>query len=98
MTGRAAHCLSAPAATRGEPSGERSAPPAASGDAVIVGADIVAGHDGVAELVVLVRHENGVVATILLDAESGFTLIDAAGPAGLAGLIGRSWRASIKGL
>ena len=61
-------------------------------EAVIVGAEIVAGHDGQAELVVRVRHENGVVAPVVLDAAAGFRLMDGDTGADLARLIGRPWR------
>jgi hypothetical protein len=71
---------------------------ATAADAVIVGADIAAGHDGLAELFLSVRHENGIVGTVVLDSESGFKLIEASGAGSLAGLIGRSWREAIKGL
>ena len=55
-------------------------------------AEITAGHDGRAELVVHVRHENGVVAPVMLDAETGFRLLAGRGANELAALIGRSWR------
>jgi hypothetical protein len=61
-------------------------------EAIIVGAEIAGGHDGTAELVVSIRHENGVVAALTLDAETGFSVMKACGAADLAGLIGRPWR------
>jgi hypothetical protein len=70
----------------------------APADAVIVAADIAAGHDGLAELIVSVRYENGVIGSVVLDTESGFDLIEGCGAGGIAGLIGRSWRETIKGL
>lgn len=63
-----------------------------TGEAVIVGAEIVAGHDGQAEMVVRVRHENGVVAPVLLDGRTGFRLMADQGDDDLASLIGRPWR------
>jgi hypothetical protein len=60
--------------------------------AVIVDAQIAAGHDGAAEMVVLLRHDNGVIAPVVLDADTGFGLMRAAGAADLGALIGRSWR------
>jgi hypothetical protein len=60
-------------------------------EAVVVGVEIAAGHDGVAEMVVQVWHENGVVAPTILDPETGFALLRAAGAAGASALIGRSW-------
>ncbi len=59
---------------------------------VIVGAEIAAGHDGQAELVVRVRHENGVVASLALDPETGFRLMAGPGARDPRGLIGQSWR------
>jgi hypothetical protein len=62
------------------------------GQAVIVGAEIVAGHDGQAEMVVRVRHENGVVAPVVLDGRTGFRLMANQGADDLTALIGRPWR------
>ncbi|MDB5482732.1 MAG: hypothetical protein JWO83_3785 [Caulobacteraceae bacterium] len=59
-------------------------------EAVIVAAEITAGHDGRAELLVRVRHENGVVAPVVLDADTGLRLL--AGADDLAALVGRPWR------
>ena len=61
-------------------------------EAVIVGAEIGAGHDGRAEIVVRVRHENGVVGAISLDADVGFRLIAARGAGDISALVGRPWR------
>jgi hypothetical protein len=61
-------------------------------EARIVGAEIVGGHDGTAEMVVSIRYENGVVASVALDADTGFSVMSACGAADLAGLIGRPWR------
>ena len=62
-----------------------------AGEARIVGAEIGAGHDGQAELVLRVRHENGVVAPVILDGATGFRLMGGRG-GGLAALVGRAWR------
>jgi hypothetical protein len=59
---------------------------------VVVGVDVAAGHDGAAELVIQVRHENGVVAPVVLDPETGLAMMKAAGPGGVQALIGRPWR------
>lgn len=59
------------------------------GQAVVVGAEIAAGHDGQAELVVRVRHENGVVASVVLDGETGLRVI---ADGGAGDLVGRPWR------
>ena len=63
-----------------------------TGQAVIVAAEITAGHDGQAELVVRVRHENGVVAPVVLDGRTGFRLIANQGAGDLSTLVGRPWR------
>ena len=57
-------------------------------EAVIIDAQIVAGHDGEAQILVSVRHENGVVSAVALDGEAGFRLM---GAGDLDALIGRSW-------
>jgi hypothetical protein len=61
-------------------------------EAVIVAAEITAGHDGQAELVVRVRHENGVVSNIVLDGDTGLRLLAEAEADDLGALVGRSWR------
>ncbi|MFI4975476.1 MAG: hypothetical protein ACHP84_13130 [Caulobacterales bacterium] len=67
-------------------------------EAVIVGAEVAAGHDGTADLVISVRHENGVVSQVVLDGETGLAVMQACGAADLAGLTGRPWRDISKGL
>jgi hypothetical protein len=67
-------------------------------DALVEGAEIVAGHDGAAELLVRLRHGNGVSSALTLDPQTGFDLLRAAGAASLDGLVGQSWRDLIKGL
>jgi hypothetical protein len=67
-------------------------------DAVIVGAEIGAGHDGSAELVVRLRYENGVVGTVVLDGKVGLALIRACGADGISELAGHSWRKILEGL
>lgn len=62
------------------------------GQAVIVGVEIAAGHDGTAEMVVSIQYENGVVAPVVLDQDTGLGLMKTCGAASLDGLIGRSWR------
>jgi hypothetical protein len=63
-----------------------------SEEAVILGAQIVAGHDGSAELLVRLRHPGGQVGSVLLDVEAGLRLIEACDADGPDGLIGQSWR------
>ena len=67
-------------------------------DAYVEGAEIVAGHDGAAELLVRLRHGNGVASAVALDPSTGFDLLRAAGAESLDGLIGLAWRDIIKGL
>jgi hypothetical protein len=67
-------------------------------DAVVEGAEIVAGHDGAAELLVRLRHGNGVLSAVALDPDTGFDLLRAAKAASLDGLIGRCWSDLIKEL
>ena len=75
------------------------APPAPGlDDAVVEGAEIVAGHDGAAELLVRLRHGNGVLSALTLDPGTGFDLLRAAGAASLDGLVGRAWRDITRGL
>jgi len=61
-------------------------------EAVIVGAEIVAGHDGSAELVVRLRHPNGTEHPVQLDEDTGLKLMEACGAASLEDLKGQSWR------
>jgi hypothetical protein len=73
-------------------------PAAGLDDAFVEGAEIVAGHDGAAELLVRLRHGNGAASSVSLDTGTGFDLLRAAGADSLAGLAGRSWREIIKRL
>lgn len=61
-------------------------------EAVIVGAEVVAGHDGSPELLVRLRHANGVEAPVVLDEATGLKLMVACGVAHLDDLRGQSWR------
>jgi hypothetical protein len=67
-------------------------------DAVVEGAEIAAGHDGAAELMVRLRHGNGAVSSVTLDPETGFDLLRLAGAASLDGLVGQSRRGITRGL
>ena len=62
------------------------------GEAVIVGAEVVAGHDGAAELLVRLRHANGVEAPVQLDEATGLKLMAACGASHVDDLKGHSWR------
>ena len=61
-------------------------------EAVIVGADIVAGHDGSAELLVRLLQPDGSEHPVLLDADTGLKLMEACGATCLEDLYGQSWR------
>ena len=66
--------------------------PEAVPEAIIVGAEIVAGHDGSAELLVRLRHANGVESPVVLDEETGLKLMAACGASHVDDLAGQSWR------
>lgn len=66
-------------------------------EAVILGAEIAAGHDGSAELVVRLRYEDGSEGALAIDAEAGFELMKNCGASDLAGLAGQPWRRMLKG-
>lgn len=68
-----------------------------SDEAVIVGAQIVAGHDGTAELVVLLRYPNGAEGPVVLDEETGLKLMEACGASHVDELAGQSWRRIMEG-
>ena len=61
-------------------------------EAVIVSAEIAAGHDGEADLIVRVRYENGVVAPVTIDAETAMKLMSACGVSHINDLAGQPWR------
>jgi hypothetical protein len=67
-------------------------------EAVIVGADLAAGHDGAAELVLRIRYANGVVGSVLLDADAGYALMRNCDIDSLDGLAGQSWRKILEGI
>lgn len=61
-------------------------------EAVIVSAEVTAGHDGQAELTVRLRYQNGVVAPVTLDPDTALKLMTACGVADIRELAGQSWR------
>jgi hypothetical protein len=67
-------------------------------DAVIIGAEIGAGHDGKAELLVRLRYENGVTGTVMLDGHVGLALMRSCGADDISQLAGHSWRKILEGL
>ena len=66
--------------------------------AVVAGAEIVAGHDGAAELLIRLIHANGATSSISLDPQTGFDLLRAGGGDSLVDLVGKPWLALIKDL
>ena len=66
--------------------------PDAMDEAVIVAADIVAGHDGSAELVVRLLYPDGSELPVLLDEDTALKLMEACGASSLEDLYGQSWR------
>jgi hypothetical protein len=58
---------------------------------VIVAADLAAGHDGLAEVLVGIRYPNGAERAVSLDYETVDEAVAAAGVASLAELVGRPW-------
>jgi len=67
-------------------------------EAVIVGADLAAGHDGEAEMVLRILYPNGVVGSVLLDAATGYALMKNCDIESLSGLKGQSWRKILEGV
>ena len=66
--------------------------PAYDRDAVIIGSEIAAGHDGRAELVVQLRYASGGIGRVTLDTDAGLRLLRNCGVSDTAHLIGHSWR------
>lgn len=61
-------------------------------EAIIVAAEVVAGHDGSAELLVRLRHPDGSEGPVVLDEETGLKLMNACRARSLDDLAGQSWR------
>ena len=66
-------------------------------EAVITDAQIVAGHDGTAELVIRLLHPDGSEGPVTLDEETGLRLMEACGATHLDELAGQSWRLILGG-
>ena len=62
------------------------------GEAVIVSAEIVAGHDGTAELLIRLRTPGGADTPVVLDEATGLRLMRNCKASELADLTGQSWR------
>jgi hypothetical protein len=67
-------------------------------ETVIVGAEVSAGHDGAAELTLMLRYENGVTAPVVVGGHVGFSLMRNCGATCLADLEGQSWRHFLEGM
>ena len=63
----------------------------ASAVPVIVAADLAAGHDGLAEVLVSIRYPNGAERAVSLACETVDEAVAAAGVSSLAELVGRPW-------
>lgn len=61
-------------------------------EAVIVGAEVAAGHDGLPELVIRLRHPGGTENLVVLDEDRGLALMARCGAAHVDELAGQSWR------
>ena len=61
-------------------------------EAIIVGADNLAGHDGSAEIVVRLLYPDGSELPVVLDEDTGLKLMEACGASSLEDLYGQSWR------
>lgn len=61
-------------------------------EAVIVSAEIAAGHDGQADLIVCVRYQNGAIAPVTLDPDTALKLMSACGVSDINDLAGQPWR------
>jgi hypothetical protein len=59
--------------------------------AIIESAELAAGHDGRAELVLRLRYPNGASAELRLDEEAAAFALDAAGVTRIEDLIGKPW-------
>ncbi len=57
----------------------------------IVGAQVTGGHEGLPELILQVRYENGVVSDVTMENQMGVRLMAACGVEELDGLIGQPW-------
>ncbi len=61
-------------------------------EATIDGAVVAPGHDGQAVLVVRVRHENGAIGTVTLDADQARRLLEGCAANDVDGLRGQPWQ------
>jgi hypothetical protein len=69
-----------------------------AGDAIIVGAEIGAGHDGDAVLIVSLRFGNGRCSRVTLDTDAGQRLMRNCRASDTSQLQGHSWRTILDNL
>ncbi len=67
-------------------------------EAVVLAAEVAAGHDGEVDLVLTLSYENGVVGTVILDADTAFEIMQSCGATSSADLVGRAWHDILKGI
>ena len=60
-------------------------------DPIVLAAEVAPGHDGRAELLLVLRYANGAQSRLRLEPEAGVLLVAGAGVASLDELIGRAW-------
>jgi hypothetical protein len=62
-------------------------------DAIVYAAEVAAGHDGRAEVVLALRHQNGAESRLRLEADEAFRVLEASGAASFADLVGQPFGA-----
>ena len=69
----------------------RAAAPSADGP-TIARAQLGAAHDGLPELILGIRFENGVLGNVIVDNDAGIRLLARCGVDRIEDLVGQSWR------
>ena len=64
----------------------------AAEEPVIVGAALAGGHDGLPDLVLRIRYENGAHGDVIIDNGAGLRLMARCGAERIEALAGQSWR------
>ena len=57
----------------------------------IVGATVTGGHEGLPELILKIRYENGVVSDVVMENDMGVALLNHCGAQELDALVGEPW-------
>jgi hypothetical protein len=70
----------------------RALKPLPAHEPVIDAASLAAGHDGLPELVLRIRYENGGFGDLVVSNEAGLRLMARCGAERLEALVGQSWR------